>query len=175
VFGFTKQSGGDIELMSAPDAGATFIIYLPEAADKPSDPDRDRTPSVRHTEHQQHHILLVEDNAEIGQISSELLSEIGYRVTLATTADEALTLLTKQPDGFDAVLSDVVMPGMSGIDLAKRLKVSHPHLPVVLASGYSHVLAENAHHGFLLLQKPYAATSLSMAIRKSIAEGREGA
>jgi len=172
VFGFTKQSGGDIELISGSDAGATFIIYLPEATAQQNDPDRDRMPSVQRVEDEQYHVLLVEDNAEIGQISSELLNEIGYRVTLATTANEALVLLTKKPDDFDAVLSDVVMPGMSGIDLAKRLKVSHPKLPVVLASGYSHVLAENAHHGFLLLQKPYAATSLSAAINKSIAESK---
>jgi PAS domain S-box-containing protein len=173
VFGFTKQSDGDIELISAPGAGATFIIYLPEAADGQAEPDRDRVLSLLQTDGRRYHILLVEDNAEIGQISSELLSEIGYRVTLATTASEALILLTNQPDGFDAVLSDVVMPGMSGIDLAKSLKGSHPSLPVVLASGYSHVLAENAHHGFSLLQKPYAAISLSTALKKAIAEKRE--
>lgn len=173
VFGFTKQSGGDIDLTSAPGAGATFTIYLPQAADKQTGPDRDRILSLLQTDNQQYHILLVEDNAEIGQISSELLSEIGYSVTLATTADDALTRITNEPDGFDAVLSDVVMPGMSGIELARRLKSSHPNLPVVLASGYSHVLAENAHHGFSLLQKPYAAISLSTALKKAIAEKKK--
>ncbi|MBN9003490.1 MAG: hybrid sensor histidine kinase/response regulator, partial [Rhizobiales bacterium] len=113
VFGFTKQSGGDIKLTSAAGAGATFTIYLPEAAEKQPASDRDQILSYRQTDGRQYHILLVEDNAEIGEISSELLSEIGYRVTLATTANEALTLITNRPDGFDAVLSDVVMPGMS--------------------------------------------------------------
>lgn len=174
VFGFTKQSGGDVELISAPSAGATFVIYLPEAVTKQIEPDRDRISSLLRTDNRRYRILLVEDNAAIGQISSELLSEIGYRVTLATSANEALTLLTNQPDDFDAVLSDVVMPGMSGIDLAKSLEASHPDLPVVLASGYSHVLAENAHHGFSLLQKPYAAVSLSTALREAIA-GKEKA
>jgi PAS domain S-box-containing protein len=170
VLGFTMQSGGDIELISAPGVGATFILYLPEAATSRTAHEQDRTLSLRKTDGRPYRILLVEDNAAIGQISSELLSEIGYRVTLVTTANEAMILLTDEPDGFDAVLSDVVMPGMSGIDLAKSLKGSHPNLPVVLASGYSHVLAENADHSFSLLQKPYAASSLSTALRKAIAE-----
>jgi PAS domain S-box-containing protein len=173
VFGFTKQSGGDIELISAPGAGATFVIYLPEAADGQTQSDQDGILPLLQTDSRRYHILLVEDNTEIGQISSELLGEIGYRVTLAARANEALTLLANGPDRFDVVLSDVIMPGMSGIDLAKILKGSHPNLPVVLASGYSHVLAENAHQGFPLLQKPYAASSLAAALDKAITATRE--
>jgi nitrogen-specific signal transduction histidine kinase/ActR/RegA family two-component response regulator len=173
VFGFTKQSGGDIELISAPGAGATFVIYLPEAADGQTQSDQDGILPLLQTDSRRYHILLVEDNTEIGQISSELLGEIGYRVTLAARANEALTLLANGPDRFDVVLSDVIMPGMSGIDLAKILKGSHPNLPIVLASGYSHVLAENAHQGFPLLQKPYAACSLAAALAKAITATRD--
>ena len=64
------------------------------------------------------------------------------------------------------VFSDVVMPGMSGVELGELLRVQHPALPVVLASGYSHALAENAQHGFELLQKPYSVEQLSRTLKR---------
>ena len=67
---------------------------------------------------------------------------------------------------FDVVFSDVVMPGMSGIELGQEIRLRYPDLPVILTSGYSHVLAEEGRHGFELLQKPYAAEELSRVLRR---------
>ena len=110
-------------------------------------------------------VLVVEDNAEVGAFSTQLLQDLGYETTWAANADEALRLLA-EVNGFDVVFSDVVMPGMSGVELGQEIRRRYPGLPVVLTSGYSHVLAQEGRHGFELLQKPYAAEELSRMLRR---------
>ena len=73
---------------------------------------------------------------------------------------------------FDLVFSDVIMPGMNGVELATVIRERYPGLPVVLTSGYSSVLADNAHRGFELIQKPYSVEALSRTLRKAISERR---
>ena len=100
----------------------------------------------------------------MGSFSVQALVELGYRPILAANAEEALAELTKNAEGFDVVFSDVVMPGTNGIDLAKAIRRLHPDLPVVLTSGYSHVLAQEGTHGFELLHKPYSVEQLSRTL-----------
>ena len=115
-------------------------------------------------------MLVVEDNVEVGRFSTQILQDLGYETTWAANADEALKLLD-EVNGFDVVFSDVVMPGMSGVELGQEIRRRYPGLPVVLTSGYSHVLAEEGRHGFELLQKPYAAEELSRMLRR-VTRGR---
>ncbi|MGA7994356.1 MAG: response regulator, partial [Bradyrhizobium sp.] len=117
-----------------------------------------------------HRILVVEDNEEVGRFSTELLQDLGYATRRADNAKQALALIAADQSAFDLVFSDVIMPGMNGVELATIIRKQHPHLPVVLTSGYSSVLAENAHHGFELIQKPYSVEALSRALRKAISE-----
>jgi DNA-binding NtrC family response regulator len=77
-----------------------------------------------------------------------------------------LGFLEKDPDRFDVVFSDVVMPGMGGVELGREIRKRYPELPVVLTSGYSHVLAEEGRHGFELLHKPYAVDEVSRVLRR---------
>ena len=86
-----------------------------------------------------------------------------------TSAEDALERLGPDGDGFDIVFSDVVMPGMGGVELARRLANDLPVLPVVLASGYSNTLAQEGVEGIELLRKPYSATQLSAALQRRIA------
>src|SRR6185436_1229414 len=88
-------------------------------------------------------VLVVEDNIEVGRFSTQILTDLGYDTTLATNADEALRLLD-EANSFDVVFSDVIMPGMNGVDLGREIRRRHPKVPVVLTSGYSEVLAEEA-------------------------------
>ena len=104
-------------------------------------------------------VLIVEDNVGVGTFSTQLLEDLGYEPTWAANGDEALSILS-QANGFDAVFSDVVMPGISGVELGQEIRRRHPGLPVVLTSGYSDVIAQEGSHGFELLQKPYAAEEL---------------
>ena len=168
--GFAKQSGGEIVVESVLGQGSTFTIYLPQA-ETPSrrkdaaQPDFDPTTSGRG-----HRILLVEDDEHVGKVSSELLQDLGYATEWAADARQALDLLARDQWAFDLVFSDVIMPGMNGVELATLIRERHPHLPVVLTSGYSSALAESAHYGFELIRKPYSMEALARTLRKAIPE-----
>ncbi|HEV2566966.1 MAG TPA: PAS domain-containing protein [Microvirga sp.] len=165
VYGFAKQSGGDVAVESTVGQGTTFTLYLPRtergiAADA-GDSGRGSDPNE---EGRGCRVLVVEDNLEVGRFSTQLLQDLGYETTWAANASEALTLLEEDASRFDVVFSDVVMPGMSGVELGREIRQRYPGLPVVLTSGYSHVLAEEGRHGFELLHKPYAVEDVSRVL-----------
>ena len=172
AFGFVKQSDGDIEVTSAPGQGATFTIYLPQAM-RPVDVKVAASAGTEQTSiGRGYRVLVVEDNDDVGQFSTELLEDLGYSVKRAANANTALSILSENEFAADLVFSDVIMPGMNGVELAGIIRDRFPGLPVVLTSGYSNVLAENAHSGFELIQKPYSVEALSRTLRKAIAEQR---
>jgi CheY-like chemotaxis protein len=105
----------------------------------------------------------VEDNAEVRAFALDLLQELGFKAEVAESGQAALELLSGGAT-FDVIFSDVVMPGMSGIEFAKIIRNRSPELPIVLTSGYSHVLVEEGQHGFPLLHKPYSAEAVSRAL-----------
>ncbi|MDF2605615.1 PAS domain-containing sensor histidine kinase [Sphingomonas sp.] len=158
AYGFAKQSGGEISVRSTPGHGSTFTIYLPRAAAAPS--VEPLTPAVLRHALPTQRVLMVEDNEVVGRFARTLLEELGQTTTWATNGESALRLLEESNGGFDLVFTDVVMPGISGIDLAKEVERRWPHCRVVLTSGYSHVLAEEGNHGFPLLRKPYSLDKL---------------
>jgi PAS domain S-box-containing protein len=169
VYGFAKQSGGEIDVESRLGGGAAFTLYLPRTAKAPpaeAEPDEPR--AAGGSAHGAR-VLVVEDNLEVGAFSTGMLHDLGYRTTWVTNAQEALQRLHEETRAFDVVFSDVVMPGVSGIDLAQSIRRHYPGLPVVLTSGYSHVLAEEGRHGFALLAKPYSAESLARTLSGAIA------
>ena len=166
VIGFAKQSGGDVHVESKPGEGAIFTLYLPRSFRKSTvEPDID-VPAV--VDGIGVCVLLVEDNASVGEFATLALRELGYDSVLAVDAARALDELKKNCGRFHVVFSDVVMPGMSGVELAEQIRRDHPDIPVILTSGYSHVLAENGAHGFELLHKPYSIEQLSRVLRKAI-------
>ena len=165
VFGFAKQSGGDIDVRSELGAGTAFTLYLPEVA---APAEAAREPQIRDAspDGAGRRILVVEDNIDVGQFCTQILEDLGYTTEWATNAEDALVRLGSDGDGFDVVFSDVVMPGMGGVALAEELRRRLPGIPVVLASGYSHVLAREADHGFDLLHKPYSAEQLALILQR---------
>lgn len=160
VFGFAKQSGGDVEVHSVVGGGTTFTLYLPEIDIVA--PEDLAVPYLREgfPSGGGQHVLIVEDNVEVGRFATQILEDIGYRATWAANAEDAIEKLGPDGAGYDAVFSDVVMPGMGGIALARLLQRRMPNLPVLLATGYSHVLAQDGLHGFELIHKPYSADQL---------------
>jgi signal transduction histidine kinase/CheY-like chemotaxis protein len=164
VFGFAKQSGGDIDVVSRPGDGATFSLYLPRA-DRPA--QGEVAPPQAVSAYLRARVLLVEDNLQVGDFATQLLTDLGHQVVRVTNAAEALERLASG-QAFDVVFSDVVMPGISGLELARRIEDRWPNVPVLLTSGYSHVLAQDARHGFPLLRKPYSVEELSAALRRAI-------
>jgi PAS domain S-box-containing protein len=172
AFGFAKQSDGDIDVTSTLGQGATFTIYLPQAATPANETEAAAIGSEPATIGRGYRVLVVEDDDDVGQFSTELLEDLGYAVKRVANANAALALLSEDEFSTDLVFSDVVMPGMNGVELAGVIRERYPGLPVVLTSGYSNVLAETAHRGFELIQKPYSVESLSRILRKAIAERR---
>jgi len=176
VFGFAKQSGGNVDVESEVGRGTTFTLYLPHVSREVSEAeDRDRAPVSMATDAGGgRRVLVVEDNADVGAFSTQLLRDLGYETTWASSAEEALAILDSEASYFDVVFSDVVMPGMNGVELGRAIRTRWRHLPVILTSGYSHVLAEDARHGFELLRKPYAIEDLSRVLRKVFGGPSEG-
>ncbi|WP_207538754.1 hybrid sensor histidine kinase/response regulator [Sabulicella rubraurantiaca] len=165
VYGFAKQSGGDVSVESQPGQGTTFTLLLPRVASPEPVDSSGRGGETVMEDGRGRRILVVEDNADVGTFSTQLLQDLGYETVWAANGSDALRHLSE--GRFDAVFSDVVMPGMSGIELGLEIRRRHPGLPVVLTSGYSHVLASEGRHGFELLQKPYAAAQLSRVLREA--------
>ncbi|QRE78077.1 response regulator [Methylobacterium aquaticum] len=169
VIGFAKQSGGDVDVSSVVGRGSTFTLYLPQAEAETRSENAVPEPEGPAPAKGDQCILVVEDNVEIGRFCTQILHDLGYGTVLSPTAEAALAEIEAVPFRFDAVFSDVVMPGMGGIELAKRLRDLHPEMPVVLTSGYSHVLAGEEARGFEFVRKPYSAEQVGKVLRAAVA------
>ena len=169
VIGFAKQSGGDVDVASVVDRGTIFTLYLPQASGETGAVRVDSEPEGLSVEDGDRCILVVEDNVEVGRFCTQILRDLGYGTVLAQSAETALAEIEAVPFRFDAVFSDVVMPGMGGIELARRLRDLHPEMPVILTSGYSHVLAQDEAHKFELVSKPYSAEQVGKVLRAATA------
>jgi CheY-like chemotaxis protein len=171
VFGFAKQSGGNVDVSSVVGEGTVFTLYLPQVSASvvaaPEDIEIKETP----TADIRRRVLVVEDNLDVGRFAQQILEDLGYETTWATNAEEALQLVGADAMAFDAVFSDVVMPGISGVALAKELRQRRPDLPVVLTSGYSEELARSGYEGYDFLPKPYSADQVSRILGKTWLKG----
>jgi two-component system cell cycle sensor histidine kinase/response regulator CckA len=170
VYGIVKQSGGVIWLYSEPGRGATFKIYLPRVHEPTeSHEPLKATASVTGTET----ILSVEDEEAVRTITRKMLEKRGYRVFSAASGEEALRIVEEHPGSISLLITDVIMPAMSGRVLAEQLEQIQPKLQVLYVSGYTDeaimqhgVLAE----GVNFLQKPFTAEALARKVRQVLDE-----
>ena len=168
VYGIVKQHDGCIELKSAPGEGTTVSIYLPRieaAQDAPMEKAMAGTPGGSET------ILLVEDEDEVRELAREILEMHGYTVIDAASGAEALRVCRQCETPFHLLLTDVVMPGMSGRELGRQVETLWPTTKVVYMSGYTDDAL--GHHGVLepgiiLLEKPFTPESLLSAVRSAL-------
>ncbi|MBL8692448.1 MAG: CHASE domain-containing protein [Rhodospirillaceae bacterium] len=170
VYGFLRQSDGTAKIYSEIGHGTTIHLYLPRAQET----GRPQTATAeaeapRGTER----VLLVEDNAEVREVASVMLMNLGYRVVTANDGAEAIRLI-ERGDEFDLLFSDAIMPGMSGIELAKEVRRRWPGMPMLLTSGFASPVAvrdEVKAEGIAFLAKPYRRTTLAAKIREIIDAG----
>jgi PAS domain S-box-containing protein len=160
VYGFAKQSRGEIDVESRLGVGTTFTLYLPSAEGQALTPASPVAALVDLSTVPRRRVLLVEDNEGVGKFAAGLLKELGQTVTWVGDGQAALKALAGDPDAFDLVFSDVVMPGISGLELAQVIQQRWPKLQVVLTSGYSHIIVEQGAGGFPLVRKPYSIDGL---------------
>jgi signal transduction histidine kinase/ActR/RegA family two-component response regulator len=174
VYGIVQQHAGCLEVVSAPGEGTTFTVFLP-AVDAAPEPER--APVVLRPGGRQR-ILLVEDEAAVRSVTRDILQALGFRVTVADGGVAALQLIDADRPRIDLLLTDVIMPGGSGREIARQVRERYPGLPVVYMSGYTDdVLAEHEllGKGAPVLEKPFSAEALLRAIQTALADADSGA
>ena len=155
VFGFAKQLGGAVVVESEMGKGSTFVLYLP--ASRGADAEHKAGGGGRLGR-----ILVVEDDTFVAELAADMLSELGFESAIVHSAKEALDRLAGG-DKPNLVFTDIVMPGgITGVELARKLRERFPELPILLTTGYSEQVA--ASHGFPVLQKPYQLDALANAL-----------
>ena len=167
VYGIVKQCNGSVWVYSEPGLGSTFKVYLPHAAADSGADAAAVEPAPAPTGNET--ILLVEDEAAVRRLARVMLESAGYRVLVATTAQEAEELL-EQHGAIDLLLTDVIMPGTSGPTLHARLAAKQPGLRAMFMSGYTDdaVVAHGLPAGVLFLQKPFTAGGLRTKVREAL-------
>jgi CheY-like chemotaxis protein len=171
VYGIVKQCEGYIFADSHPGQGTVFQVYFPQVeapgSNRPSGELR-LAPPARAAAPREELVLVVEDEDLIRSLAEQILADRGYRVVSAGNAAEALEVVARLDREIDLLLTDIVMPGLSGLDLAQRLQRRAPGLRVLFMSGYSDsplLRAGLAREGAAFLQKPFSADALERRVR----------
>jgi signal transduction histidine kinase/CheY-like chemotaxis protein len=169
VYGVVKQSGGFIWVTSSPGKGTTFEIYFPQASGPVHKMDLETKPQT--IPHSSDAVLVVEDEAGVRELACQFLKVKGYAVLEAKDGPEALEAAARYAGTIHLILSDMVMPKMSGMELVRRLKEIRPDVRVLFMSGYS-VYSNGDPEGEFpdvpVLQKPFSSISLVEMVRKAI-------
>jgi two-component system, cell cycle sensor histidine kinase and response regulator CckA len=168
VYGIVAQSGGEIEIESSPSVGTTFTVTLPRVAapltTEAADPDRAAEPAKTAGT-----ILLVEDEPAVRAIAARILRQAGYDVLEGRDGEEGLRVATRELAELDLLLTDVVMPQLSGPELAVRVRALRPELPVIYCSGYlAGTLTAELEVGESILAKPFTSAELLAAAGAAI-------
>jgi PAS domain S-box-containing protein len=174
VYGIVKQSNGNIWVYSEPGHGATFKIYLPRV-EKPSH-IMEETKKRDYTPHGSETVIVVEDDESLRRMAVKSLESYGYTTLSAENGQEALSMCEKHKDQIHLMLTDVVMPGMSGKTLSDRLKALNPDINVLFMSGYTdNAIMHNEvlEKGIAFLQKPFTPDRLARKVREVLDESRK--
>jgi CheY-like chemotaxis protein len=160
VYGFAHQAGGTVTADSKIGEGTTITVYLPSCADEQITSEGVSAAKTRTQHSQRQTVLVVDDSADVAEVTSSLFEHLGYETIYRDSAEAALKLL-EAGTKIDLVFSDIVMPGtIDGVGLAREIRSRYPNLPVVLTTGYSDA-AKAAPSNLRILRKPFDTEALS--------------
>jgi CheY-like chemotaxis protein len=174
VFGIVKQNNGFINVKSEPGQGATFSIYLPRCMEEVEGAQKEV--ATGSASHGQETILVVEDEAANLKLVRRMLARQGYTILEAGTPGEAIRIAREHVGEIHLLMTDVIMPEMSGRDLARDLLSLRPHIKCLFMSGYTaDVIAQNGvlEEGMSFIQKPFSAKGLSEKVRQKLAQNEQ--
>jgi len=169
VYGIVLQAGGHINVESKPGRGTTFVIMIPASEEKPDSQDKDS--NLKTTQGKSELVLIVEDDSSILDLTGKIISKMGYRISLAESADRALEMIENEGMRPRVLITDAVMPGLSGIELATIIRVKHPEIGIIIMSGYAgDVVAKygEVQPDIPLIQKPFSRTDMAKLIQKVV-------
>jgi CheY-like chemotaxis protein len=170
VYGFARQSGGDVAIESAPGKGTIVMVHLPRPTAETliEEAREEENMAAQSTRQFARTVLVVDDNLDLANFTASVLEDMGYVAKCASNATEALALL-ESGESIDGVFSDVSMPGpINGLRLASLLRRFYPRIAVVLATGYSQSLVEGERPAEAeVLSKPYRRHDLDAAMRRA--------
>ncbi|MFZ0734601.1 MAG: PAS domain S-box protein [Candidatus Sulfotelmatobacter sp.] len=170
VYGIVKQSGGSIQVESELGRGSTFRVYLPPVAESGPRKEEDRNPK-KETRGGTETILIAEDEPDLRELTRIFLEVYGYKVLTAASAELAIQTAENFPDPIHLLLTDVIMPGMSGSQLAERIQTRRPETRIVYMTGYTDdmvVQHKVLEPGVRLLQKPFSKSELALKVRATL-------
>lgn len=177
VYGFVKQSGGHVKVYSEEGHGTTVKLYLPRIFTEPAAADEAHLSQGMEVSRRREAVLVVEDDDDVRAYTVECLRELGYRVIEAHDGPSALRLLERQQEPIDLLFTDVVMPGMTGRELADLARERSPTLKVLYTSGYTRnaiVHGGRLDPGVDMIAKPFTYQALGQKVRDVLDQGRTG-
>jgi CheY-like chemotaxis protein len=180
LFGFARQSGGDVAIQSTLDVGTTVSVYLPRSLQAAKDHAARAAAQVRVSSPEETAmgsgaaILVVEDDPRVSRSTVAALEELGYRPFACGSGKEAMDILEGR-DTFDLIITDVMMPEMTGPELVRRIAPQHPTMGVIFVTGYVGDAGDAEElSGYDLLRKPFTVTALAQAVARTLSRNVSG-
>ena len=174
IHGIVTNVGGQIAVESKPGKGSTFTVYLPRV-------DEDTVVASKTVFHEpvprgRESLLLVDDEEQSVRMIQQMLERLGYQITSRTSSIEALEVFRNRPDDFDAVITDLTMPNMTGIELAQELTAVKPDIPIIVCTGFSETITQDKAHKLSIrghIMKPAVTREIARTIRKVLSDEDE--
>ncbi|CAK8721660.1 histidine kinase [Candidatus Electrothrix laxa] len=175
VHAIVHDHKGIVSVYSEPGQGTTFRVYLPQLREKGESGSELFFAGAQNPEGTEH-VLVIDDEQTVVDITRYMLLQLGYKVTVETDSPVAWELFAQQPDAFDLVITDMSMPKMSGIELAKKILERRPDIPIILCTGFSEMINEEKAKSLGIkayLMKPVLKSKLAASVRQALAETQE--
>ncbi|MCI5143149.1 MAG: response regulator, partial [Candidatus Electrothrix sp. ATG1] len=172
VHAIVHEHGGSLSVYSEPGIGTTFQVYLPKFTEQEKTTEQNGFRQEQHKTGTEH-ILVVDDEETVAGLIQSMLIQLGYKVTAKTDSLAALAVYEQAPETFDLLITDMAMPHMTGIELAKKVLLIKPDFPIILCTGFSEAVNEEKAEAIGIreyLMKPVLRSKLAASVRRALGD-----